>query len=96
MAVARLHRPRGWHAGDTVTGVAGSPEVTKAASPAARLLGFVILLAAIFALAYVVGSRLGPIAVTHAPSGRGVPMRMSGPAAHAPALDRTGQREAGR
>ncbi len=39
------------------------------ASPAVRLLSFLILLAVMFAVAYVVGSRLGPITVTHAHGG---------------------------
>ncbi len=38
-------------------------------SPAVRLISFLILLAAMFAVAYAVGSRLGPITVTHARGG---------------------------
>jgi uncharacterized RDD family membrane protein YckC len=39
------------------------------ASPAVRLLSFLILLAVMFAVAYLVGSRLGPLNLTHAHSG---------------------------
>jgi hypothetical protein len=38
------------------------------ASPAARLLGFLLLLAVMFAGAYAVGARLGPVELAHAPS----------------------------
>lgn len=54
------------------------------ASPAARLLGFLLLLAIMFAGAFAVGARLGPVALTHAPRAPGGTMHMSsgsGPAA---------------
>ena len=49
----------------------------KTVSPAARLCGFLILLGVVFAVAYVVGSRLGPLTTTHdqAPA-HGRPMNM--------------------
>lgn len=53
-------------------------------SPAARLFGFVLLLAIMFAGAYLAGARVGPLAITHAPPAPGAPMQMgtgSGPAA---------------
>jgi len=34
-------------------------------SPAARLLAFVLLLAVMFAGAYAIGARLGPVQLTH-------------------------------
>ena len=55
------------------------------ASPAARLLGFLLLLAIMFAGAFTVGARLGPVALTHAPRVPGGTMHMSsgsGPAAN--------------
>lgn len=54
------------------------------ASPAARLLGFLLLLAIMFAGAFAVGAHLGPVALTHAPHAPGGTMHMnsgSGPAA---------------
>jgi hypothetical protein len=47
------------------------------ASPAARLLGFLILLAVMFAGAYAAGAGLGPITARHAPPGQGGTMQMS-------------------
>jgi hypothetical protein len=44
-------------------------------SPAARLLGFLILLAILFAGAYAAGARLGPVTLTHSQPGNG-PMQM--------------------
>jgi hypothetical protein len=41
------------------------------ASPAARLLGFLLLLAIMFAGAFAVGARLGPVELTHPPSAPG-------------------------
>jgi len=54
------------------------------ASPAVRLLGFLLLLAIMFAGAFAVGARLGPVELTHAPRAPGGTMHMSsgsGPAA---------------
>jgi hypothetical protein len=54
------------------------------ASPSARLFGFLLLLAIMFAGAFAVGARLGPVALTHAPRVPGGTMHMSsgsGPAA---------------
>ncbi|HXB46879.1 MAG TPA: hypothetical protein VNW50_03880 [Streptosporangiaceae bacterium] len=45
-------------------------------SPAARLLAFVLLLVVMFAGAYTVGARLGPIALTHSDQGSGSTMHM--------------------
>jgi hypothetical protein len=45
-------------------------------SPAAKLCGFLVLLAVIFAGAYAAGARLGPISTTqssNAPAGNGQP-----------------------
>jgi hypothetical protein len=44
-------------------------------SPAVRLLGFLILLAILFAGAYAAGGRLGPVTLTHSRPGSG-PMHM--------------------
>jgi hypothetical protein len=46
-------------------------------SPTAKLLGFLILLAAMFTGAYAVGAQVGPIAVSHS-SGNGGSMQMGG------------------
>jgi hypothetical protein len=46
-------------------------------SPIAKLFGFLILLAAMFAGAYAVGAQVGPIAVSHG-SGNGGSMHMGG------------------
>jgi hypothetical protein len=51
-------------------------EVTMA-SPAARLLGFLLLLAVMFAGAYAAGARLGPLQLTHPPSSPGGTMHMN-------------------
>jgi hypothetical protein len=45
-------------------------------SPAARLLAFVLLLVVMFAGAYAVGARLGPVALTHSEQGPGGTMNM--------------------
>lgn len=53
------------------------------ASPAARLLGFLFLLAILFAAAFAVGARLGPVELANTPGARGGTMHMntgSGPA----------------
>jgi hypothetical protein len=58
------------------------------ASPAARLLGFLILLAVMFAGAYLAGARLGPITPSHSQPGQGGTMQMgagSAPVRPAPA-----------
>jgi hypothetical protein len=56
--------------------------VTGLVSPAAKLCGFLLLLAVIFAGAYAAGARLGPVTTIQAPSGGGSPgMNMGG---HAP------------
>ena len=47
------------------------------ASPAARLLGFLFLLAVMFAGAYGVGARLGPVEMAHAPSAPNGTMHMN-------------------
>jgi hypothetical protein len=58
------------------------------ASPAARLLGFLILLAVMFAGAYAAGARLGPVTPARQRPGQGATMQMSAgsaPARPAPA-----------
>lgn len=47
-------------------------------TPRARLFGFLVLLAILFAGAYAIGASVGPITLTHgpAPSGPGGPMHM--------------------
>jgi hypothetical protein len=47
-------------------------------SQAARLCGFLLLLAAMFAAAYAVGARLGPVTLTHGQPGPGATMHMTG------------------
>ena len=54
-----------------------STREVKMASPAARLLGFLLLIAVMFAGAYAVGARLGPVELTHAPSTPGGSMHMN-------------------
>lgn len=49
-------------------------------SPAAKLYGFLLLLAIIFGSAYAAGAHLGPIAVNSPGPGNGQPMRMGAPA----------------
>jgi hypothetical protein len=51
-----------------------------AVSPAAKLCGFLLLLAIIFGSAYAAGAHLGPIAVNSPGPGNGQPMRMGAPA----------------
>jgi hypothetical protein len=51
-----------------------------AVSPAAKLCGFLLLLAIIFGSAYAAGAHLGPIAVNSPRPGNGQPMRMGAPA----------------
>jgi hypothetical protein len=51
-------------------------------SPAAKLFGFLILLAVMFAGAYAVGAQVGPIAISHG-SGSGGSMHMGGAASGA-------------
>jgi hypothetical protein len=48
-------------------------------SPAAKLCGFLLLLAAIFAGAYAAGSHLGPVTTSQSGSGGSMNMRGSGP-----------------
>ncbi len=57
------------------------------ASPAARLLGFLLLLAIMFAGAFTVGARLGPVTLAHAPRVPGGTMHMS--SGSGPAADRS-------
>jgi hypothetical protein len=45
--------------------------------PTAKLFGFLLLLAAMFAGAYAVGAQVGPIAISHQ-SGNGGSMHMGG------------------
>jgi len=59
-------------------------EEVDMASPATRLIGFLLLLVIMFAGAFAAGARLGPVELTHAPSAPGGTMHMnmgSGPAA---------------
>jgi hypothetical protein len=51
-----------------------------AVSPAAKLGGFLLLLAIIFGSAYAAGAHLGPIAVNSPGPGNGQPMKMGAPA----------------
>jgi hypothetical protein len=46
-------------------------------SPASRLLGFIVLLAVMFVLAYLAGTRLGPVTFTHNQPGQHSPMQMT-------------------
>jgi len=48
--------------------------------PAAKLFGFLLLLAIIFGSAYAAGAHLGPIAVNSPGSANGQPMKMGAPA----------------
>ena len=43
-------------------------------SPAAKLCGFLLLLAVVFAGAYAAGARIGPVAPGRAPSGTSSPV----------------------
>jgi len=45
-------------------------------SPAARLFAFLMLLAVMFAGAYAIGGRLGPVQLTHQQPGPGGSMHM--------------------
>lgn len=45
-------------------------------SPAARMLAFVLLLVAMFAVAYAVGAQLGPITLSHQQPGAHMRMPM--------------------
>lgn len=47
-------------------------------SPAAKLCGFLLLLAAIFTGAYAAGAHLGPVTTSQSPSGSGGSMNMGG------------------
>jgi hypothetical protein len=47
-------------------------------SPAAKLCGFLLLLAVIFAGAYAAGAHLGPVTTSASQSGGAGPMHMSG------------------
>jgi hypothetical protein len=49
-------------------------------SPAAKLCGFLILLGVVFAAAYLVGARLGPVTTGHSPPVNGRQMNMGAPA----------------
>jgi hypothetical protein len=51
-------------------------------SPTAKLFGFLILLAVMFAGAYAAGAQVGPVAVSHG-SGNGGSMQMGGTASGA-------------
>ncbi len=67
-------------------------------SPAVRLLGFVLLLATMFAAAYAAGASLGPITMAHQGHGGGMHMSTgsgpvpgwpaAGPASRVPGLGR--------
>jgi len=58
------------------------------ASPAARLSGFLILLAIMFACAFAVGARLGPVTLAHQ-HGHGSTQMDMGSGRPTPAQDRT-------
>jgi hypothetical protein len=51
-----------------------------AVSPAAKLCGFLILLGVVFAAAYLVGARLGPVTTGHSRPANGRQMNMGAPA----------------
>jgi hypothetical protein len=55
-------------------GISGEDDMV---SPTAKLLGFLVLLAAMFTGAYAVGAQVGPVAVSHG-SGDGGSMQMGG------------------
>jgi len=65
------------------------------ASPAARLFGFLVLLAIMFACAFAVGARLGPVTLTHQHGGGSMQMG-TGSGRPAPAQDRAPAPESGR
>jgi hypothetical protein len=48
-------------------------------SPAAKLCGFLLLLAVILAVAFAVGAHLGPLSTNHGQTGHGQPMNMGAP-----------------
>jgi hypothetical protein len=60
-------------------------EGTARVSPAAKLCGFLVLLAVIFAGAYAAGARLGPVSTTQSGGGGSGTMNMSGHSQVAPA-----------
>lgn len=62
-------------------------------SPAAKLGGFLLLLAIIFGSAYAAGAHLGPIAVNSPGPANGQPMKMGapGPAGRPPPLAGTAE-----
>jgi hypothetical protein len=80
--------------GDRVPGWTGTPPQVSAGtartamagpgghavSPAAKLCGFLLLLAIIFGSAYAAGAQLGPIAVNSPGPANGQPMKMGAPA----------------
>jgi hypothetical protein len=57
---------------------AGREKGDNTVSPAAKLCGFLLLLAAIFTGAYAAGAHLGPVTTNQSPSGSGGPMNMRG------------------
>ncbi|HEY4464585.1 MAG TPA: hypothetical protein VGN41_18100 [Streptosporangiaceae bacterium] len=59
----------------------GRKEGNETVSPAAKLCGFLLLLAAIFTGAHAAGARLGPVTTSQYPAGTGGAMNMgsSGP-----------------
>jgi hypothetical protein len=60
--------------------VAASSQAGAAVSPAAKLCGFLILLGVVFAAAYLVGARLGPVTTGHSRPAHGRQMNMGAPA----------------
>jgi hypothetical protein len=69
--------------------VAASSQAGAAVSPAAKLCGFLILLGVVFAAAYLVGARLGPVTTGHSRPAHGRQMNMGAPApAPVPARER--------
>jgi hypothetical protein len=57
---------------------AGRGKGDDTVSPAAKLCGFLLLLAAIFTGAYAAGAHLGPVTTSQSPSGSGGSMNMGG------------------
>jgi hypothetical protein len=58
--------------------VAGKLRKAAKVSQAAKLCGFFLLLAVMFAASYAVGARLGPVTVSHVNQGPGGSMHMGG------------------
>ncbi len=72
----------GWAPSHVGTRSSKEPDRSGSAGPtvsaAAKLGGFLLLLAAIFAGAYGMGKHLGPVSTSQSPSGGGSPMNMGG------------------